>query len=130
MAKKQLWGFAVKGIGLTWVTLIATSRVYLHAHSFPQVLAGAGIGFALMLFILWIDKQVKAKTYGLSLLLISLSSCIFRLVYPYQIPQAWFDRSQEFFTSIPQSPNIKLVAISFILSLACLVVHHKFKGHH
>ena len=123
---QRLWKASLRGCGLVWVILIALSRVYLHAHSFQQVLAGACSGFALMSFIIWIDKQVKATIYGLSLLLIGLSSCIYRFIYPYRVPQAWLDRSQEFAVSIPQAPSILLITTSFILSLACLLVRDQF----
>ena len=110
-------------LGSLWVVLIGASRIYLHAHSFEQVFTGGSCGLGLMFFIIWIENRPKGGIWGGCFMLLNLSLCLWRSFYHYQVPQTWLDRSAEYAVFIPQSPNIKVITASFIISLFCLLFH-------
>lgn len=119
---KKLFGL---GLGLSWVILIASSRVYLNAHSLAQVIMGASVGFALMALILWIESRSNGIFLGLVVLVTSLGACLWRIAHPNLLAQELLSRALEFGVNITVAPRLSLVIISFSLSGLLLWLRHR-----
>jgi membrane-associated phospholipid phosphatase len=105
-------------LGVTWVTLIASSRIVLHAHSLKQVLMGAVLGSIWSLSLVYIQRSKKGPILLLNLTLVLTLVCLWQATHRVDtIPDQFVAQLTAYHVMPPSGPPLNLLMCFSTMSL-------------
>ena len=106
------------GVALSWIGLIAWSRIYLHAHSLAQVATGATVGLVWIFALSWLEKQDKVAELLVCLIVLLSMGCFWQIFNPItNLPQEYLVRLTEYQVTVPLKPSSIMVVTVGLTSL-------------
>jgi membrane-associated phospholipid phosphatase len=105
-------------LGVTWVVLIASSRIFLHAHSLEQVLMGAILGLIWSLSLIYIERSKKGFILLLGFTLVLTLVCGWQAIHSvHTIPDQFLAQLTTYQVTPPSKPPLTMLACFSLLSL-------------